>query len=64
MKKTLIYFKKIYYSDIYISNLNNLGNIILNSYSKYDGFALLPGTDAMSTTASIMSFKLQGLLNF
>ncbi|MCO6564263.1 MAG: asparaginase [Apibacter sp.] len=44
--------------------MNNLGNIILNSYSKYDGFALLPGTDAMSTTTSIMSFKLQGLLNF
>ena len=37
----------------------NLSNILIENYTKYDGFVILHGTDTMSYTASALSFMLQ-----
>lgn len=38
-----------------------LANIIEKSYTKYDGFVILHGTDTMAYTASALSYMLQNL---
>ncbi|MEM8895192.1 MAG: asparaginase domain-containing protein [Bacteroidota bacterium] len=48
------------------SNINtkhwvDLGYIIYENYSQYDGFVVLHGTDTMAFTASALSFMLEGL---
>ncbi|MDR3272874.1 MAG: asparaginase [Flavobacteriaceae bacterium] len=55
-------FKKpIDSSDIDTSDWVELGTVIAENYSDYDGFVVLHGTDTMSYTASMLSFMLQGL---
>lgn len=48
-------------SDITPDDWVKLANIIIEKYTKYDGFVVLHGTDTMSYTSSALSFMLQGL---
>ncbi|MBR4445230.1 MAG: asparaginase [Solobacterium sp.] len=43
------------------SEWNAIGQIITDSYTLYDGFVILHGTDTMAYTASALSFMLKGL---
>lgn len=48
-------------SDVSIAFWVDLSNIIKESYSRYDGFVILHGTDTMSFSASALSFMLENL---
>ncbi len=48
-------------SDITVSEWNKIAEVIYKSYSEYDGFVVLHGTDTMAYTASALSFILKGL---
>ncbi|MBQ8321865.1 MAG: asparaginase [Clostridia bacterium] len=48
-------------SDMTVSEWNSIAEVIYNSYSDYDGFVVLHGTDTMAYTASALSFILDGL---
>lgn len=48
-------------SDVTVKEWNKIAEIIYNSYSSYDGFVVLHGTDTMAYTASALSFILDGL---
>lgn len=48
-------------SDITVSEWNKIAEVIYKSYSQYDGFVVLHGTDTMAYTASALSFILKGL---
>lgn len=53
--------KPIDSSNISPADWTHLVSIIEQSYSRYDGFVILHGTDTMSYTASALSFMLEGL---
>lgn len=48
-------------SNINISHWQDIGYIIYENYSQYDGFVILHGTDTMAYTASALSYMLEGL---
>ena len=48
-------------SNINISHWQDIGYIIYENYSQYDGFVILHGTDTMAYTASALSYMLDGL---
>lgn len=48
-------------SNIHTHHWRAIGNIIFESYVKFDGFVVLHGTDTMAYTASALSFMLNGL---
>lgn len=48
-------------SDITVTEWNSIAKTIYDSYSDYDGFVVLHGTDTMAYTASALSFILRGL---
>ena len=48
-------------SNMTVSDWNEIGKIIAESYESYDAFVVLHGTDTMAYTASALSFMLEGL---
>ena len=48
-------------SNMSLKEWNEIGRIIFDNYSSYDGFVVLHGTDTMAYTASALSFILSGL---
>ena len=48
-------------SNVNPSHWADIGNIIHDNYSKYDGFVILHGTDTMAYTASALSYMLGDL---
>lgn len=48
-------------SDMNPSIWQDIAQLIVNEYDKYDGFVVLHGSDTMAYTASALSFMLQGL---
>ena len=48
-------------SDMTVREWNEIAKCIYDSYSDYDGFVVLHGTDTMAYTASALSFMLEGL---
>lgn len=48
-------------SNVSTTNWGDIGYIIQENYTQYDGFVVLHGTDTMAHTASALSFMLQGL---
>ncbi len=48
-------------SNINIDHWLDIGYIIYENYSQYDGFVILHGTDTMAYTASALSYMLEGL---
>lgn len=48
-------------SDITVNEWNSIARLIYESYTGYDGFVVLHGTDTMAYTASALSFILDGL---
>ncbi len=62
LKLTVISFPQpIDSSNVSPNDWRDLGYIIEENYSQYDGFVVLHGTDTMAYTASALSFMLQGL---
>lgn len=48
-------------SNISYREWNEIGRVIFDNYSDFDGFVVLHGTDTMAYTASALSFILEGL---
>ncbi len=48
-------------SNMTVNEWNKIARIIADSYEDFDGFAVLHGTDTMSSTASALSFMLENL---
>ena len=48
-------------SNMSVEEWNSIAALIYESYSEYDGFVILHGTDTMAYTASALSFILDGL---
>lgn len=48
-------------SNVGIAEWNQIGRLISDNYSDYDGFVVLHGTDTMAYTASALSFMLENL---
>ncbi len=48
-------------SNINTTHWQDIGYIIYENYSQYDGFVILHGTDTMAYTASALSYMLDGL---
>lgn len=48
-------------SNINSTHWRDIGYIIYENYSQYDGFVILHGTDTMAYTASALSYMLEGL---
>ena len=48
-------------SDVTVREWNEIGRVVYENYSHYDGFVVLHGTDTMAYTASALSFILDGL---
>ena len=46
-------------SNMTVSEWNKIGQVIADSYDRYDGFVVLHGTDTMAYTASALSFMLE-----
>ncbi|MEQ9230538.1 MAG: asparaginase [Cyclobacteriaceae bacterium] len=62
LKLTVISFPEpIDSSNVTPNDWKDIGYIIEENYSQYDGFVVLHGTDTMAYTASAVSFALQGL---
>ena len=55
------FLKPIDSSNMKPSNWVEIGTIIEDNYKNYDGFVILHGSDAMSYTASALSFMLENL---
>lgn len=48
-------------SNMTLKEWNEIGRVIYENYSEYNGFVVLHGTDTMAYTASALSFILRGL---
>lgn len=46
-------------SNVSVNEWNKIARTVSDSYSKYDGFVILHGTDTMAYTASALSFMLE-----
>lgn len=53
--------RRIDSADIVPGDWTDIGRMIVQHYSEFDGFVVLHGTDTMAYTASALSFMLQGL---
>ncbi|WP_062056683.1 asparaginase [Aquimarina longa] len=58
---TISFEKPIDSSDMNVDQWKELGDIINDNYTTYDGFVVLHGSDTMSYTASAISFMFENL---